>query len=237
MTTLSQEKSSTSLEWSRDGKLLAAGRSDGRTQFFDRKGTPVGLQLAANASVITDVSFSDDGRRFATAGLDRTGAIWALDGTRTIGKPLRDGDAGITQAAWIDERRFVTAGTDGGVVIRDATGVPRTRTRVPGEALTVAVDTKRRRIVVGGTDGVTSLELDGERERHLDLGGGWAQSVAVDPATGFVAVAVDNTRGQFDAATGAAGPRARLGSIHRRRDRVAHPDRTGRGAGRGRMGT
>ena len=93
LTTLSQEKSSTSLEWSRDGRLLAAGRSDGRTQFFDREGTPVGLQLAANASEINDVSFSEDGTRFATAGVDRTGAIWALDGTRTIGKPLRDGDA------------------------------------------------------------------------------------------------------------------------------------------------
>jgi WD40 repeat protein len=71
---------------------------------------------------------------------------------------------------------------------------------VPGEALTAAVDTKRHRIVVGGTDGVTSFKLDGERGQHLDLGDGWAQSVAVDPATGFVAVGVDNTRGQFDAA-------------------------------------
>ena len=66
--------------------------------------------------------------------------------------------------------------------------------------LTVAADTEHHRIVVGGTDGVTSLGLDGERRRHLDLGDGWAQSVAVDPATGFVAVAVDNTRGQVDEA-------------------------------------
>ena len=101
------------------------------------------------------MSFSEDGKRFATAGVDRTGAIWALDGTRTIGKPLRGPKAGITQAAWIDERRFVTAETDRSVVIRDATSVPSLRTRVPGEAFTVAVDTKRRRIVVGGPDGVT----------------------------------------------------------------------------------
>ena len=206
LATLSQEESATSLEWSRDGELLAAGRSDGRTQFFDREGTPLGLPLEANASEITDVSFSDDGQRLATAGLDRTGAIWALDGTRTIGRPLSDGDAGITQAAWIGGRRFVTAGTDGGVVFRDAAGVPSRSARVPGEALTVAVDQRRRRVVVGGTDGVTSFGLDGARERHLDLGGGWAQHVAVDPGTGFVAVAVDGTRGQFDdAPSGAAG--------------------------------
>lgn len=205
LTTLSQEKSATSLEWSRDGSLLAAGRSDGRTQFFDREGTPAGLQLEANASAITDVSFSDDGRRIATAGLDRTGAIWALDGTRTIGTPLRGRDVGITQAAWIDGRRFVTAEADGGVVFRDAAGVPEVRARVSGEALTSAADTKRRRIVVGGSDGVTSLNLDGERERHLDLDGAWAQSVAVDPATGFAAIAVDNTRGLFDDGIRAGG--------------------------------
>jgi WD40 repeat protein len=203
LTTLSQEESATSLEWSRDGQLLAAGRSDGRTQFFDREGTPVGLPLGANASVITDVSFSDNGRRLATAGLDRTGAIWALDGTRAIGRPLSDGDAGITQAAWIDRRRFVTAATDGRVVIRDAAGAPQRRASVAGEALAAAVDTKRRRIVVGGTDGVTSLGFDGQRERHLDLDGGWAQSVDVDPATGLVAVAVDNTRGQLGEESGA----------------------------------
>ena len=200
LATLSQEAYSTSLEWSRDGRLLASGRNDGRTQFFDRKGTPVGLQLAANASEVNDVSFSDDGRRFATAGVDRTGAIWALDGLRTIGKPLRGPNAAITQAAWIDEQQFVTAETDRGIVFRDAAGVPSRRTRVRGEAFTVAVDTKRGRIVVGGTGGVRTLGLDGERGSHLDLDGGWANTVAVDPATGFVAVGVDNTRGNWEAA-------------------------------------
>ena len=203
--TLSQEKFSTSLEWSRDGRLLASGRIDGRTQLFDREGMPVGLQLAANASAINDVSFSEDGRRLATAGLDRTGAIWALDGTRSIGKPLRGRDAEITQAAWIDRRRFVTGGTDGSVVFRDTAGVPRRRVRLPGEVFAVAADPKRQRIVAAGTQGVTSLRLDGERTSHLDLDGGWAQSVAIDPATGSVAIAVDNTRGRPDEAIAEQG--------------------------------
>ena len=38
----------------------------------------------------------------------------------------------------------------GGIVFRDAAGMPSRRTRVRGEAFAVAVDTKRRRIVVGG---------------------------------------------------------------------------------------
>ena len=112
LATLSQEAYSTSLEWSRDGRLLASGRNDGRTQFFDRKGTPVGLQLAANASEVNDVSFSDDGRRFATAGVDRTGAIWALDGSRTIGKPLRGRQRGH-HTGRMDRRAAVRHRRDG----------------------------------------------------------------------------------------------------------------------------
>ena len=237
LATLSQEAYSTSLEWSRDGRLLASGRNDGRTQFFDRKGTPVGLQLAANASEVNDVSFSDDGRRFATAGVDRTGAIWALDGSRTIGKPLRGRNAGITQAAWIDEQQFVTAETDGGIVFRDAAGVPSRRTRVRGEALTVAVDTKRR------------SHRRRRNRRGDDTRARWRAGVASRPRRWMGAQRGSRSghglrrgwRGQharqLRRGDRRPGPRARLGSVHRRGDRVAHPDRTGRDPGRGRVGT
>ncbi len=196
--TLSQESNATSLEWSQDGSLLAAGRSDGRTQLFAADGTPVGLQLAANASPITDVSFSVDGTRLATAGLDRTGAIWSLDGTRAIGTPVPDSDAAITHAIWLDDKRFLTTSTDGRVAFRDASGVPERTIRLNGELLAATIDPKRGRIFVGGTDGIWALGMDGRRQEMLDPDGLWAQSIAVDPSTGVIAIALDSTQGRFE---------------------------------------
>src|SRR6185295_6888573 len=73
----------TSIEFSADDAMLAVANRGGRTQLFDvASGSALGPPLAANAAAVNDVSFSADGRRLATAGLDRTGAIWRLDGNR-----------------------------------------------------------------------------------------------------------------------------------------------------------
>ena len=69
--------------------MVAVARSDGRTQLFNRaSASALGDALAANASAVNDVSFSPDGSLLATAGLDRTGALWSLDGRRSIAVPL-----------------------------------------------------------------------------------------------------------------------------------------------------
>ena len=132
--------------------MVAVGRQDGRTQLFDRaSGEALGDPLAANASAVNDVSFSRDGSLLVSAGLDRTGAVWSLDGTRAIGIPLT-GQTGPLTAAVFGPSVLATAGTDGTVALRSPTTARVTRLlRFGGEVRTVAIDAETGRIAAGGT--------------------------------------------------------------------------------------
>ena len=159
----SQEKASSSLEWSHDGRLLASGRSDGRTQFFDREGRRSGCSSGRThprSTTCRSPRTARDSRQRVSTARARYGPSTerARSARRcAIARRASRRPRGSTSSA------SSPPATDGSVVFRDATGAPDLRTRVRGEALTVAVDTKRRRVVVGGTDGVTSFGLDGER--------------------------------------------------------------------------
>ena len=100
----------TALEFSPDGAALAVAFDNGQTQLFDRAlGLPLGPALAAAASSLNDVTFSSDGRLLATAGLDRTGALWRLDGSRSIAASLDVHDGAVTEAQFAG-RQVVSAG-------------------------------------------------------------------------------------------------------------------------------
>ena len=104
--------------------MLAVANRGGRTQLFDlESGSALGPPLAANAAAVNDVSFSADGRRLATAGLDRTGAIWRLDGNRAIGVAHADHESVATQVVVSPDGRYVVSGgADGTVAVRDLRG-------------------------------------------------------------------------------------------------------------------
>jgi WD40 repeat protein len=151
---------------------------------------------------VNDVSFSADGRHLATAGLDRTGAIWRLDGNRSIGVAHADHESVATQVVVSPDGRYVlSGGGDGSVAVRDlrgrSAGAVRSARR-DGEVMSVDLDTAGTRAVSGDNAGaVTVATFPGLRTQRTHVFGGahvWA--TAFNPATGVVAIAVESHPGQ-----------------------------------------
>ncbi|MBI3208314.1 MAG: WD40 repeat domain-containing protein [Candidatus Solibacter usitatus] len=66
-----------SLAFSPDGKLLAAGSSDGMVRVWDvAAGTKPKETLRQHGGWVTGVAFSPDGKLFASASADRTAQVW-----------------------------------------------------------------------------------------------------------------------------------------------------------------
>src|SRR6185503_8636354 len=94
--------------------------------------------------------FSRDGHLLATAGHDRTGAIWRLDGNRAFGDSLADHKAVATGVdVTPDGSVLVSGGDDGTVVARDLRNGATRSVRLDGGVRAVDVDGDR---VVAGTD-------------------------------------------------------------------------------------
>ena len=173
-------------------RVLAVANSDGRTQLFDvETALELGPPLAALVLSINDVTFSADDGRLATGGTDRTGALWRLDGGRTIAAAVSSHEAAVTELAYTSDGRYlVSSGSDGRLLIRDLDeGTTRT-IEVGGEVLTAAVDPTDRWVAAAGTTGVVKLfdVRTGEPGPTLDLGEAWIYQVAFDPTSGNLAV-------------------------------------------------
>ena len=133
-----------------EGRSRQAGRphSDLRAPIGRAAGPP----LAANASAINDVSFSADGSLLATAGLDRTGALWRLDGNRAIGTVFRGQKGAITEATYTPDGNDGCDGRSRRVGRRQGSGdrvdhapLPARRRGALGRGLTRRLDAGGRR--------------------------------------------------------------------------------------------
>ncbi len=145
------------------------------------------------------MSFSADGNRLVTTGVDRTGAFWRLDGDRSIGTVLEGQDGPVTEVAFASEGTLLSAALNGTVAVRDAAdGAIESTLRLPGEVLSVSADPTGPRMAAGGTDTLVVARLDGEERRDVDIGSAWANQVAFAPDGSAVAVALDNRDGDPD---------------------------------------
>jgi WD40 repeat protein len=138
-----------------------------------------------------------------SAGQDRTGAVWSLDGKRSIGVPLSGQEGPITEAAF-GRSYLATAGTDGTVALRSpTTGRVERLLRLDGEARTVAIDAKSGRIAAGGTDASIAIwSARGDAPRRVPVGNAWVHSVAFRPDGRSLAVAIDRSKGELEFANG-----------------------------------
>jgi WD40 repeat protein len=68
-----------SIEYSRDGKQLAVGCGDGGVRLYDAATRTLLKTITAHADSVTQVAFSPDGRRLATASLDNRFQVSPLD--------------------------------------------------------------------------------------------------------------------------------------------------------------
>ena len=77
----------------------------GRSSSMSTTRLELGPPLAASSSGINDVTFSADDSQLATGGTDRTGALWRLDGGRTIATAVSGHEASVTELAYTSDGR------------------------------------------------------------------------------------------------------------------------------------
>jgi WD40 repeat protein len=76
----------TSLDFSRDGRLLAVATNDGKVLFLDaHDGEPRGPAIAVGRDEIDPVSFSADGRLLAASSTDQTTTVWDVASRTRLG--------------------------------------------------------------------------------------------------------------------------------------------------------
>ncbi len=109
-TPVPEEKArTTSLAWTRDGKLLAAGDRDGRLRAWDgATGSPRFDHAEAHADQLLSLAWSPDGTVLASGGRDGKARLWDATTGEPVGRPLDHGGAGsggsggsdVTRLAW-----------------------------------------------------------------------------------------------------------------------------------------
>ena len=135
------------LTFSPDGTMLALSNYS-RVMVWDLSKGEAATPYLHHDQEIKTVQFSIDGKKFVTAGADKTARIWESTGGKPIGRPLEN-PMGIRSAVFSpDGKRIATACGDDKVRIWDAaTGEPTRALLDCGPQLNaVAFDTKGERI-------------------------------------------------------------------------------------------
>ncbi len=103
------------MRFSRDGRLLVFGDSQGRVWFYDtRTWRPRGRPLAAHTAAVDTVDLSPDGQTLVTTSDAGTTRLWDVDSGRPIGAALPTLAQHDTAAAFIDGgNRLVTLQDNG----------------------------------------------------------------------------------------------------------------------------
>jgi len=180
----------TSVAFSADGRVLAAGAADGRTYVWDGDGQPLLATLGPAAGPVRAVAVSPDGRTVAaSAGTTRVWDLTAPDRPR----PLGGGAGRADRLAFTPDDRLLSAGPGDGILVWDPRGGRRTRldTGGPVEAMAALPD---RRVLSLGRKGASLWGRDGRLESSYPLAPATPGSVASGAGRGAIAVSPSGKR-------------------------------------------
>ena len=119
----------TSLQFSRDGRRLAAGTDDGAARIWDVRSGKLLDRFEGHTCCVADVSFNPDGSLLATSSKDKTVKLWATGGNALAQD--RVGRGPISGVAFAGDSVVATSARGGAVVWNPGTR-PRELPRVAG---------------------------------------------------------------------------------------------------------
>lgn len=147
----------TSVAYSPDGRLLAAGDISGSVWVLDAAASAPRLRRKGHTGRVVGVGFIDDGRTLVSAGMNGQVKLWDVSSGRQVGAIAPHDSGGLGGLACsFDGRTIVTGGAgDGTVKLWEAmTGKLRTSLRLSGGGVTsLALSRDGSTLVAGGKPG------------------------------------------------------------------------------------
>ncbi len=121
-----QSEGFSTLAYSRDGKSVATGSTDGTVRVYRLSSNDWGPTLRGHNQTVTAAAFSPGGNRLLTASMDNSARIWNLE-TGNAETVLRDAEGqrlyAVTGADWsMDGKLLVTGGFDAQVHLWSPSG-------------------------------------------------------------------------------------------------------------------
>ena len=211
-----------------DGRQITSGGADGMVRVWDRGSGREQAALTGHPGAVRAVAITPDGRLIISAGEDGTVRVWDRGSGREQARL-----SGRTHLVWAmavapDGQCIVSGGADGMVRVWDrGSGQEQAAlTGHTGAVRAVAITPDGRQIISGGADGTVRVwDRESGREQASDIGhAGLVWAVAVTPdGTKITSASADRTIREWNrhsrsqirpAASGRAGPRGTLASVH-----------------------
>ena len=104
-----------SLTFSPDGKLLAAGGTDGAIQLWDLERNS-GTSLDAHRGPVSALAFSPDGKQLASGGWDKSIFLWDIDTHQVLTAPIVRHQDPISRIAFSPDGHLMASSADDGEV-------------------------------------------------------------------------------------------------------------------------